>query len=60
MKTATSYDIKTVQGDMMRASKVLMEHHQNKHKTVMGTLERKVGEMIDDSIFTERVVLSFK
>jgi outer membrane lipoprotein-sorting protein len=57
MKTAKSYDIKEAKGQMMRANKVLMDHHQNKHQTVMGTLERKVDEPIDDATFTERYVL---
>lgn len=57
MKTAKSYDIKAVKGEMMRAGKVLMDHHQNKHQTVMGTIERKVDEPIDDAVFTERNVL---
>lgn len=57
MKTAKSYDLKAVKGEMMRATKVLMDHHQNKHQTVMGTLERKVDGSLDDAVFTERNVL---
>jgi len=60
MKTATSYDVKPVKDQMMRAGKVLMKHHQNKHQTLSGTLERKINEPIDDSTFTERSVLNFK
>jgi hypothetical protein len=58
MKTGTSFDIQPAKGDLMRAGKVLMDHHLNKHKTVMGTVERKINEPIDDSLFTERSVLS--
>jgi len=57
MKTAKSFDIQPVKGQMMRANKVQMEHHINKHKTVMGTVERKVDEAVGDATFTERNVL---
>ena len=60
LKASTAYGIKPISGKLMRAEKVLMDHHQNKHKTAMQTLERTVGESIEDSIFTERSVLSFK
>lgn len=60
LKTGLSYKIETVRGDMMRAAQVLMTHHQNNHKTVMGSLERDVSSPIPDEIFTERSVLNFK
>lgn len=60
LKTQTAYDIKPIKGEMMRADKVLMTHHQNKHQTLMGLAERKIDEDIDDSLFTERAVTSFK
>lgn len=60
LKTQTAHDIKTIKGKMMRADKILMAHHQNKHQTVMGLLERKIDENIDDSVFSERAVTSFK
>jgi hypothetical protein len=56
-KTAISYDLKPVKGDVVRPGKVHMKHHQNKHQTIMGTLERKIDEKLDDTIFTERHVL---
>ncbi len=60
LKTQTAYDMKTIKGKMMRANKTLMTHHQNNHNTLMGLLERKIDENIDDSVFTERAVVSFK
>lgn len=60
LKTQTSHNIKTVKGKMMRADKVLMTHHQNKHQTLMGLVDRKIDEHIDDSVFTERAVINFK
>jgi hypothetical protein len=60
LKTQTTHNIKAVKGKMMRADKALMVHHQNKHQTVMGLVDRKIDENIEDSIFTERAVTSFK
>ncbi|MFZ5807243.1 MAG: outer membrane lipoprotein-sorting protein [Verrucomicrobiota bacterium] len=57
LKTAEPFDIVAAKGDMKRASSVLMTHHQNKHKTLMGTKGRKINEGLDDSKFTERAVL---
>lgn len=58
MKTQNSYDIKPIKGKLMRADKVVMTHHQNNHKTIMGLAKRKIDENIDDSIFTERYIYS--
>lgn len=58
LKTQNSHDIKTIKGKMMRADKVMMTHHQNNHKTIMGLAKRKIDENIDDSVFTERYVFS--
>lgn len=60
LKTSTCYDVKTVSGLMMRAGKVLMTHHQNNHSTVMGSVELKIGSVVEDSVFTERFILGFK
>lgn len=60
LKTQTSHGIKPVKGKMMRADKVLMTHHQNKHQTLMGLVEREIDKNIDDSVFSERAVINFK
>ncbi|MBI1810633.1 MAG: outer membrane lipoprotein-sorting protein, partial [Nitrospirae bacterium] len=60
LKTQTAHNVKPIKGKLMRADKVLMTHHQNKHQTLMGLVDRKIDGNIDDSIFTERAVTSFK
>lgn len=60
LKTQTAHNVKAIKGKLMRADKVLMTHHQNKHQTLMGLVERKIDGNIEDSIFTERAVTSFK
>jgi len=37
-----------------------MDHQEKKHKTLTGVTARKVNAPIDDSVFTERFILSGK
>lgn len=60
LKTATAYEIQPVKGEMMRPDKVLMTHHQNNHKTLMGTMERDVSSPLDDDLFSESSALNFR
>ena len=35
-----------------------MTHHEKNHKTLTGVTARKINTAIDDSVFTERFILS--
>jgi len=43
-----------------RFKKGLMNNASMQHKTLVGTRLRKINEPIDDSVFTERFILSGK
>jgi len=57
LKTQTSYDLENVRGSVWRAKKVLMNHHQKKHKTLVGAVKRDIDTVIPDQNFTERFIL---
>lgn len=48
-------------GDMMwRAQKSLVDNHKTKHKTLVGTINRKINHEVDDQTFTERFIMTNK
>ncbi len=60
VKTQTSHDLKHSHDTVWYAEKVLMENHQKNHKTLMGIKTKEVNIPIDDSLFTEKTILSNK
>ncbi len=60
LKTQTAHDIEHLGGTVYRARKTLMDNHKEKHKTVMGTKTRQVDVDIDETVFTERHIMSGK
>jgi len=59
-KTQTNHEMENIEGTVWRAKKTLMDHQEKKHKTLTGVTARKVNAPIDDSVFTERFILSGK
>ena len=59
-KTQTNHEMENIEGTVWRAKKTLMDHQEKKHKTLTGVTSRKVNTAIDDSVFTERFILSGK
>ncbi len=59
-KTQTNYDLVNVGGTVWRANKLLMVNHQRKHKTLIGVTFRQINVNLDDSVFTERFIVSGK
>jgi len=57
-KTQTNHDMENIEGTVWRAKKTLMNHQEKNHKTLTGVTSRKVNTSIDDSVFTERFILS--
>lgn len=57
-KTQTSHELENVGGTVWRPKKTLMIHHEKSHKTITAVTSRKINSAIDDSVFTERFILS--
>jgi outer membrane lipoprotein-sorting protein len=57
-KVQTNHKMENVSGTVWRAKQTLMDHHQKEHKTVTGITGRTINTPLDDSIFTERHILS--
>ncbi|MBF0118515.1 MAG: outer membrane lipoprotein-sorting protein [Desulfobacterales bacterium] len=57
-KTYSAYDYTKITGTIWRPKKTLMDNTSKNHKTLTMTNERKINEPIDDSVFTERFILS--
>lgn len=57
-KTQTCHELENVGGTVWRAKKTLMHHHEKNHKTITGVITRQINTPIDDSVFTERFILS--
>ena len=60
IKTQTNHDLTHLEGDVWMAKKSLMTNHKKKHKTLMGVKSRKINIPVDETVFTERFVLSGK
>lgn len=59
-KTQTNHDLINLEGTIWMAKKSLMSNHKKRHKTLMGVKDRKINIFIDDTVFTERFILSGK
>jgi hypothetical protein len=60
IKTQTNHELIPLEGEAWTAKKALMINHRTDHKTIMGLKTCETGHTIDDSIFTERHILSGK
>jgi outer membrane lipoprotein-sorting protein len=60
LKTQTNHDLINIEGSIWMAKKSLMSNHKKRHKTLMGVKDRKINIFIDDTVFTERFILSGK
>jgi len=59
-KVQTNYKMENVSGTIWRPKQTLMDHLEKEHKTVTGITGRKINVDLQDSIFTERYILSGK
>ena len=60
LKTQTNHDLVNLEGTVWMAKKSLMSNHRKNHKTLMGVKERRINIFIDDTVFTERFIMSGK
>lgn len=58
IKTQTNHDLIHLEGEAWTSKRALMVNHQTGHSTVMGLQMWKTGLDIEDSVFTERFILS--
>jgi hypothetical protein len=59
-KIQTNHAMENVSGTVWRAKKTLMSHLAREHKTLTGITARQINTSVDDSVFTERYILSGK
>ena len=60
IKTQTNHELTRLKGEAWTARKALMINHQNEHKTIMGLKACETDIEIDESVFSERHLLSGK
>jgi len=60
IKTQKSFEIEKVAGTVYRPKKIIMDNHKKKHKTLTLIKKRELNKTIDNSVFTERFILSGK
>ncbi len=60
LKTQTSFEFENLTGTVFRPKKTIMDNHKKKHKTLTLVKKRALNEPIDDSVFTERFIMSGK
>ena len=58
IKTQTNHNLVKLEGDAWTAKKALMSNIRTGHSTVMGIKDQQVNVPIEDSVFTERFILS--
>ena len=58
IKTQTNHELVNLEGDVWMAKKALMHNNKTGHRTVMGIKSRQINVAIDDSVFTDRFILS--
>lgn len=58
IKTQTNHDLVHLEGEAWTSKRALMVNHQTGGSTVMGLQAWKTGLNIEDSVFTERFILS--
>lgn len=60
IKIQTLHDLKNIEGTVWRAGKALIDNSSQNHKTAVGIRSDETNVEIDDSVFTERYILSGK
>ncbi|MCG8618692.1 MAG: outer membrane lipoprotein-sorting protein [Desulfobacterales bacterium] len=60
LKTQKSFEFENVSGTVYRPKKTIMDNHKKKHKTLSLVTKRVLNEPIENSVFTERFIMSGK
>lgn len=60
VKTQRSFEYEHIQGTIHRPQKIVMDNHKKNHKTLSLVKHRQINLPIDNSVFTERFILSGK
>jgi len=60
IKVQTNYSFKEVKPGVFRPTKSFMNNIERKHKTLIGTQKRYIDIKLDNSVFTERYILTGK
>jgi len=58
IKTQTNHELTHTGNDIWYAGKVIMENYKKKHKTLMGVKKREANIDINDSLFTQKIILN--
>ncbi len=58
IKTQVNQGLVNCEGDIWFSEKVLMETHKIGHKTLMGVKKKQINVPLEDSMFTEKYILS--
>jgi hypothetical protein len=58
VKTQTNHEPVNIKESLWRCNKVLMSNQKTAHKTLMAVVTRKINEVLDNQIFTDRYILS--
>ncbi|HEU19320.1 MAG TPA: outer membrane lipoprotein-sorting protein [Deltaproteobacteria bacterium] len=59
-KVQTNHAMENVSGTIWRAKKTLMSHLEREHKTLTSITARQINTDVDNSVFTERYILTGK
>lgn len=59
-KVQTNHALENISGTVWRAKKTLMNHLERNHKTLTGITSRQINTPVNDSVFTERFILTGK
>ncbi len=60
LKTQKSFEFENLTGTVYRPKKTIMDNHKKNHKTLTLVKKRTLNEPIEDSVFTERFIMSGK
>ncbi len=60
LKTQKSFEFENLTGTVYRPKKTIMDNHKKNHKTLTLVKKRALNESIEDSVFTERFIMSGK
>ncbi|HCY83760.1 MAG TPA: hypothetical protein DHV36_01345 [Desulfobacteraceae bacterium] len=60
LKTQKSFEFENVTGTVYRPKKTIMDNHNKNHKTLSLVTKRTLNEPIEDSVFTERFIMTGK
>jgi hypothetical protein len=58
IKTQKSFEFENISGTIYRPQKTIMDNHEKKHKTLTLVKKRIIDDPIEDSVFSERFILS--